>query len=78
MANMKRMGDGYEIPPPLLRKINHFARELSLPELGLLIGSLHMCHLKLKGRSGAEGGREGVLCAEAEPSARDQTPPYTP
>ena len=54
MADMKKMGDGYEIPPPLLRKINQFARELTLPELGLLIGSLHMCHLKLKGKSGAE------------------------
>ena len=49
IANMKRMGDGYEIPPQLLTKINKFTRELTLPELGLLIGSLHMCHLKIHG-----------------------------
>ena len=48
IAEMKRMGDGHEIPPKLLTKIDKFAPQLTLPELGLLIGSLHMCHVKIR------------------------------
>ena len=48
IANMKRVGDGYELPPQLWAKINKFAPQLTLPELGVLIGSLHMCHVKMR------------------------------
>ena len=64
---MKKMGSGgYEIPPHLLSSIIKAVPELSLPELSLIVHSLHMCHIKVGNDSNGMDFRHGlckVICS---------------